>query len=171
MLLVLILSASNFSSLLILKDFLVVASINMQILTGSGEGSRFGAVSGKGASAFHSISSVIFATCILLLLQLKREEIGMEGAGKENVKLKLPSANLLISIISTDPENVSEKQILFPNLPGTCPILQVLSWVQTEVISVLGRGAHIGLSRGKGNIDQKNLLKCILSSGSKGNSV
>ena len=44
----------------------------------------FGRVSGKGAFAFHS-TSVIFATGILLLLELKtrEEEIGMAGAKKK----------------------------------------------------------------------------------------
>ena len=75
------------------------------------------------------------------------------------------------SIIFTNPQNSNEKQICFPTLPGTCPILQSIAELGREVISDLGRGAHIKLLIGKGNIDQKNLLNCILSSGGGGSNI
>lgn len=93
----------------------------MQTLAGSGEGSGFGVVSGKGASAFWSISSMIFTFAI------KNKKGGdWDGRGrKREFKVETVLPNLLALFSQT--LKAAVRNNLFPNLPGTCPILQVLS--------------------------------------------
>lgn len=71
----------------------------------------------------------------------------MEGARRKAFTTETAICQSL-SIIFTNLQNSTEKQILLPNLLRTCPILWALAELRREVISDLRRGAHIGLLRG-----------------------
>lgn len=88
----------------------------------------------------------------------------MEGATKEEFTFETAICQSL-SIIFTNLQNSTEKQILPPDLLRTCPILQPLAELRSEVISDLRRGAHIWTFERERNTDQRNLLSCILFSG------
>lgn len=95
----------------------------------------------------------------------------MEKAGeKKNLQMKLPSADFL-ALFSQILKIAMRNQSYSPICLELDRYAKSLAGLRSEVISDLGRGVHIGLLRGKGILDQKNLFDFILSSGEEGSSA
>lgn len=90
--------------------------------------------------------------------------------GKKNLQMKLPSADFL-ALFSQILKIAMRNQSYSPICLELDRYSKSLAGLRSKVISDLGRGAHIGLLRGKGILDQKNLFNFILSSGEEGSSV